>query len=305
MRCHRTLRSAALATLLVTGAAALPTLTAEQAEARPARARFARESDNDRALHVRRGPFFGLRVNSMDVKSNALVFACFQYRCPALAPDGAPDEYQVVRSAQVDLDVDVGECDELLGRALGDRVDSYRAITITTRWIRRIGPNGRTPIGGFIGKMDIDAKLNVGDHQGYLPYLDLFLIGTQGMRPHRGNPNAAVDVNEPTRCDAVFHDEGYYDGHFDRRGLRRLLNLVDGDSIAAQRLRRLASTRIIGTFEGRTELNEDRDGQFDFCELDKVSWWMDGIAGYACKRPPDVADDTPIDVVNDTPRAAR
>jgi hypothetical protein len=305
MRCHRTLRSAAFAALLVGGATALPLLTVDNADAGPSRARFARDSDNDRTLDVRRGPFFGLRVNSMDVASDALVFACFRYRCPSLAPDGAPDRYHVVRSAQVDLDVDVGECDELLGRALGDRVVSYRAITITTRWIRDVGPNGRTPVGGFIGRMDIDALVRIGDSQGYLPYLDFGLIGTQGLRPHRGDPDAEADANETTRCDAVFHDEGYYDGHFDRRGLRRLLGVVGDDPIAIARLRRLASTRIVGTFEGKTRLDEDRASPYDFCELDEVVWWMDGIAGYRCKKPPEVDDSTPADVALETPRAAR
>jgi len=305
MRCGHTLRSVAIAALLVGGTAAIPLLAIDEAEAGPSRALFARDSDNERTIHVRRGPFFGLRVNSMDVESDALVFACFQYRCPALAPDGAPDKYQVVRSAQVDLDVDVGECDELLGRALGDRVRSYRAITITTRWIRMIGPNGRTPVGGFIGRMDIDALVRVGDNQGYLPYLDFRLIGTQGLRPRRGDPDAAEDAGETTRCDAVFHDEGYYDGRFDRHGLRRLLNLVDGDAVAIARLRRLASTRIVGTFEGRTRLDNDREREFDFCELDEVVWWMDGIAGYRCKKPPEVSNSTPTDVINDTPRVAR
>jgi hypothetical protein len=182
---------------------------------------------------------------------------------------------------------------------------SYRAITITTRWIRDVGPNGRTPVGGFIGRMDIDALVRIGDSQGYLPYLDFGLIGTQGLRPRRGDPDAAADENETTRCDAAFHDEGYYDGHFDRRGLKRLLGVVGDDPIAIARLRRLASTRIVGTFEGRTRLDEDREGLYDFCELDEVVWWMDGIAGHRCKKPPEVNDRTPDDVVLDTPRSAR
>lgn len=304
MRCHRTLRCAVPAALLVAGAAALPAFTVEEAEARPGRALFARESDNDRDLHVRRGPFFGLRVNSMDVDSDALVFAAFRYRCPALAPDGSPDRYHVIRSIQVDLDVEVGDCDELLGRALGDRALSYRAITTTTRWIRDVGPNGRTPVGGFIGRMDIDALVRVGDAEGYLPYLDFGLIGTQGLRPRRGDATTTPDENESTRCDAVFHDEGYFDGRFDRRGLRRLLNAVDGDPLSVARLRRLAETRIVGTFEGRTFLDQGGQGPFDFRELDRVVWWMDGIAGYRCRTPPDVTNDSPNEAF-DAPRAAR
>ncbi len=304
MRCPHTLRSAGLAALLVGGAAVLPALTVPEAEAAPGKALFARDSDNDRALHPRRGPFFGLRVNSMDVESNARVLACFRYRCPPLAPDGAPDEYQVVRSAQVDLDVKIGECDEVLGRALGDRAISYRATTITTRWIRTVGPNGRTPVGGFIGRMDIDALVRIGDHTGYLPYLDFRLIGTQGLRPHRGDPEAEPDARETTRCDAAFHDEGYYEGQFDRRGLRRLLGVVDGSALAIARLRRLASARIVGTFEGRTQLDESAASEFDFCKLDSVAWWMDGIAGYRCRKPPEVSDESPTDTI-DTPRAAR
>ena len=58
--------------------------------------------------------------------------------------------------------------------------------------------------------------------------------------------------------------------------------------------------------ENRTFLDEDRVREFDFCELDRVVWWMDGIAGFRCKRPPDVADESPTDVADaDTPSVAR
>ncbi len=180
------------------------------------------------------------------------------------------------------------------------------SITRTTRWIRDVGPNARTPVGGFVGRMDIDAVIAVGDGEGVLPYLDFGIIGTQGLRPRRADPEATEATDETSRCDAPFHDEGYYDGRFDRRGLRRLAGLVKGDELAIARLRRLAQTRFIGTFEGRTFLDDDRVREFDFCELDRVVWWMDGIAGFRCKRPPDVADESPTDVVDaDTPSVAR
>ena len=210
----------------------------------------------------------------------------------------------MVRSIHVDDDVTVGDCDEILGRALGDRVIRYRAITRTTRWIRDTGPNGRSPVGGFVGRMDIDAVIRVGDGEGVLPYLDFGIIGTQGLRPRRADPEATEETEETSRCDAPFHDEGYYDGRFDRRGLRRLAKLVDGDELAIARLRRLAQTRFVGTLEGRTFLDEDRAREFDFCELDAVAWWMDGIAGFRCKKPPEVDDESPGDV-SDVPSVAR
>ncbi len=306
---YRPLRGVGLAAVLVGGAALSSALAAPPARAGGSRApsskaSFTRASDNQQTLHRKRGPFYGLRVNSMDVDGKVVVLSCFRYRCPQLDGDGRPDRYTVVRSIHVDRDVDVTDCDEILGSALGDRAVRYRAITRTTRWIRDRGPNGRTPIGGFIGRMDIDAVVKVGGGEAVLPYLDFAIVGTQGLRPRRGDPDATEETDEKSRCDAPFHDEGYYDGRFDRRGLRRLAALVAGDELAIARLRRLAQTRFVGTFEGRTFLDEDRVRDFDFCELDRVVWWMDGVAGFRCRRPPEVSDESPTDVA-ETPAVAR
>ncbi len=300
------IRAVSGALLFVGGAALVPLVTPDVAHARPENAGFTRSADNDVTLQERRGPFYGLRVNSMDVDAEAKVLAVFRYRCPPLIENGRADTYHVVRSIQADRDVAVGDCDEILGTLLGDRAVRYQAVFRTTRWIRDVGPNGETPVGGFLGTMDIDAVVRFGDGEVLLPYLDFRMVGTQGLRPRRGDPDTTPDADEVGRCDAPFHDEGYYDGVFDRRGLRRLASVVDGDALAIERLRRLAATRFVGTFEGRTFLDEARERRFDFRELERVVWWMDGVAGFRCRKAPDVADDSPPDVTPaELPSAAR
>ncbi len=287
-----TARSMAVAAVLVGGTAAAPFVLTDDADARPGRGDYTSDVDNRRPLHRKRGPFYGIRVNSMDFDGEAKVLASYSYRCPPLGPDGTPEVYHVVRSIQADTDVDVTDCDEVLERAFGGRDVTFSAVATTTRWIRDTGPNGTTPVGGFLGHMDLDATFAGGpDGTVTIPMLDFRMIGTQGLRPRRGDPDASSDPGEVTRCDAPFHDEGYYDARVDPKGLRKLVRRFGDDNLVVDRLRRLGHSVIAGTFEGRTFLAADRERAHDFAELDRVVWWMDGVVGFQC-RPPDAAVDT-------------
>ncbi len=287
---------------LVAAVAALPlVLPAPDAQAagdHTPRGPFLREADNDRSVHPVRGPFFGLRVNSMDIGGEVKVSACFDYKCAGLHPASTPQPYHLVRSGHVDNNVQTTDCDEVLRRAFGDRELRFRAVTRTTRWIRDVGPNGVTPVGAFIGHTSIDAVFkNDNDVTVRVPYMSFRLVGTQGLRPHRGSPDFDPDLNEDSRCHAPFHDEGYYQGGLNLRGVARLLRELKNDRAAVEILRRLRKSVIAGTFEGGIRLKAGRDDTYDFCELTEVKWWFDGVLGYACpqSRKDRANDRTPVD----------
>ncbi len=280
---NRTSRSALTAAALVGAVAAGPFLSGSEAEARPSAARdhFTRPSDNDRRIHPRRGPFFGLRVNSMNVDAAAKVLSCFTYRCKGLAMNAPVETYQLVRSIHVDPKVDATACDEILLSAFNGHKMRFRSTSRTTRWIRDKGPNGVTPVGGFVGHMDIDAVFVADDGATIrVPYLEFRMIGTQGLRPHAGSGD--VGASADSRCASPYHDEGYYHGGLSVRGLRRILKEVGSDPANVAVLRRLHRNIVAGTFEGRIKLADGAD-DYDFCEIERVAWWFDGLLGYACR----------------------
>ena len=244
-----------------------------------------RTLDQDRAIRSDRGPFFGLRVNSMDVRGEAITLACIEYRCSGLLPDEPLRRYQMVRHGYRDAPIRALDCDEILPAVFVGHTAHYRAQVITTRWMRMQGPSG-SPIGGFLGVARIDAILEPDetlDRRVRIPFIDLGLIGTTGMRPGRSHDAADSDlVND--RCDTPFHDEGYYQGSFNRKGLRKIQRLVNddcGDRIRV--LRKLAGAVVAGTFEGRHVLRIDDPNSRDYCEIGESAWWFDGLLGHRCK----------------------
>ena len=288
---HLTLSAAIVA---VTAAGTL--LDTGSAEA-ASRVEISRPQLADKSLHHRRGPFFGLRVNSFDVDAEAKVTGCYTYKCPPIVDDGPRTRYHVVRSIQKDDDVRVTDCDEVLIRAFGGREVSFSAFVRSVRWIRDIGPNGRTPVGGFLARMDLDATFAAGPG-GSVTFgmLDYSIIGTQGLRPRRGDVSTTPDADETSRCDAPFHDEGYYEARVDRKGARLIQRLFGDDNVLIRRLKRLNKSVIVGTLEGRTDIRDDSRGPYDFCALNRVTWWFDGLVGYRCRKLPEPAVDTrPVD----------
>lgn len=298
MRWTSHLRTAGLAGALVAAAAAAPFVASTDAEARPDRGGdYTSRSDNARALHDRRGPFFGLRMNSFDVNSDKLrVVACFRYRCAPIRDDapGVGSRYTVLREHHFDEDVNVTDCDEVLRRAFAGREVRFAALVSSTRWIRDVGPNGKTPIGGFLADMTLYATFAAGDTgRVTFPMLDFWMVGTQGMRPRRGDPATDADPGETTRCDAPFHDEGWYTGRVNRKGVKKLIRMFGDDNVLVNRLRRLHASVIAGTFEGGTRLRDD-SAPYDFCNLAAVAWWFDGLVGYRCRpQRSDVERDEP------------
>ena len=242
-------------------------------------------ADSVRKIDRKRGPFYGLRVNSMDLAAEATRIACFEYACDGLLPGEGAQKYQVVRSAWRGEITPNTACDEVLGAALAPGANvRYPAHMITTRWIRDVGPNGRTPVGGFVGELAISVARGEGADAVKLPLIALRVIGTQGLRPGRGDPDDLLTSNME-RCSAPRHDEGSYHGGFDRRGLAFLANAAQEAGGDVEHFRTLANSRIVGTFEGQLSIDDTADARPDrFCNLTKGQWWFDGLLGWRCKR---------------------
>ena len=296
MRIMRNTRTA-LAAAAVVALAAAPFISASPAQAKNKRgksavASFANESDNTRPVSDTRGPFFGLRVNSMDVGAAVKVVACYDYRCPGIQPSTS-ETYQLVRSVQADRELTTNQCDEVFG-PITDESIRYRVQASTTRWIRDIGPNGVTPVGGWIGRMRIVAVVQGCEDSVHRSVLfDAGLIGTQGLRPRRGDTTVTPD--ESDRCSAPFHDEGYYQAAPHKPGLRLLKKHFEDDDVALAHLDAISKSLIVGTFEGRLGVDADAADPFDFCQLRKVGWWFDGVMAYRCRMPnTDPADPVPV-----------
>lgn len=272
----------ALAAAAVAGAAWLP--GAGSVEAAP-RTDHTRQLDVDRDLHPGRGPYFGLRVNSMDVGGRARTVACLDYACHGIAPGSAAESYQLVRHAFLEAEVTRLACDEILREAFLDAEIDYTAFVVTTRWMRLRGPS-ETPVGGFVGRCWVRAEFHLGGEDGrdfQVPLLDLGMIGTTGMKPGRGE---GAD-----RCDAPLHDEGWYQGGFVHKGLRRIqqaFEITDPDRLST--LRTLANALVAGTFEGEIAFAEDAESAADYCDIASQKWFFDGLVAWKCRpdhRPTD------------------
>lgn len=257
---------------------------------------FGGSVDDLKPIENGKGPFYGLRVNSMDLRADARRVACFDYECEGLLPAEGKQAYQLVRTAWKGPVAPNASCDEILAAALPkDAAVVYAGRMVTTRWIRDVGPAG-TPVGGFVGRLEVlvartDVAADSADAVP-VPLLQFRLIGTQGLRPQKGDPDDAA-ASADARCNAPLHDEGFYQGGFDRRALKALVGRF-GDSDAAMRVfKMLGEAQIIGTFEGSLHLGaSDSTKAFDFCALDKGGWWFDGVAGWRC-RPPKDKPETP------------
>lgn len=276
----------AAAAVLVAAAAWLPGVEAAEAAGGRSANDHTRQLDPERPIDARKGPFFGLRVNSMDVTGEARTLACYEYTCPGLLPGEEPQAYQFVRHAFRRSLVRPLACDEILPLAFVGHDVRYSADVLTSRWIRRRGPSG-TPIGGFVGKLYVNATLEVADGDAErtvtIPFMDLNLIGTTGMRPGRSTGSDDPDAVDD-RCDAPLHDEGWYQGRFHVPGLRKIEKLVRPDSAAHIRiLRRLAGSVIAGSFEGRLVLAGSTTDESDHCDLAGARWWFDGLLGHRCR----------------------
>jgi hypothetical protein len=274
------------ATALLAAAAAVAGLAAltspREASAGPA-SRFLDPVVHDRAVRPDRGPFFSLRVHSMDAEAEAENLACFEYAAEDPLGGGAR-KYDLVRTAYKGRAA-ASDCDEILGVLLPPGATaSYRVRAGTTRWIRREGPAG-TPVGGFVGKMEVFADLTLasGETVSDVRLLELGLAGTTGLRPMRGNPDDATLLDED-RCRAPRHDEGWYLGRFDRRTLARYLGLEADDPERIAFVRSLARSLVGGTFEGRLEIDPDAASRLDYCYIAKAGWWFDGLAATDVRR---------------------
>ena len=285
--------AAGLAALLVTGTAlaagaAEPAGNVQDDGGRidpPTRGGFCDEADAVRPIRSDRGPFFGIRVNSMDLRAEAKRVACLEYACQGLLPGDGSQRYQLVRNVWRGGVAKNEDCDEVLAAPLPEGADvRYEAFLRTTRWVRDHGPNGETPVGGFVGEMQIDAARGTGDQTLRLPLVDLRLIGTQGLRPGRGDPSEAVLAASDKRCGAPLHEEGFYQGGFDRRGLTFLARIAHEQGGSIEPYRALAGARIVGTFEGQLTLAPTDDVRpYRFCNLESGVWWFDGLLGWRCR----------------------
>jgi hypothetical protein len=247
---------------------------------------FGDPADLRRVSPLRRGPAYGLRVNSMNVAADAMNLAWYEYACDGLTSAEGSRRYQLVRTAYLGTVTPDKDCDEILRFVVPPGADvRYEARMITTRWVRDIGPNGTTPVGGFLGEMNVSVT------RGDLAPVSIFnvrLAGTQGLRPERGDPTDSTAV-PGDRCSAPLHDEGFYAGGFDRRGLTRLANVSQADGGAPpEAFRKLLNARVLGTFEGSLVLQPTADVRpYRFAHIDKAAWWFDGLVGWRCK---DAAD---------------
>ena len=273
------------AALLVSAVAWLPGFSAEAAPSSSSND-HTRGLDHERPIRPSKHAFFGLKVNSMDVEGDARTLACYEYVCPGILPNDQPHRYQFVRHAYRNAGLNALLCDEILPIAFVGHTVTYSADVLTSRWMRRRGPSG-TPIGGFVGKLYVNATVTVGndvERTVRIPFLDINLIGTTGLRPGRST-NAVDSRTVVDRCNAPLHDEGYYQGVFHRKGLRVIERLVRPDSAAHIRiLRRLAGSVIAGTFEGRLSLPQGVADTADYCDLTTARWWFDGLLGYRCRK---------------------
>jgi hypothetical protein len=250
---------------------------------------FGDHADSRRVPTWRRGPFYGLRVNSMDVAAEAMNLAWFEYGCEGLTPSEPRRRYQLIRTAYLGEVTPDEHCDEILRTVVPPSANvEYQARMITTRWVRDIGPNGVTPVGGFLGDMSVSVKRT---DLAPVPIFNARLAGTQGLRPRRGDATDAVAAADD-RCSAPLHDEGYYFGSFDRRGLTRLaLVSQNAGGAPVSTFRKLLNARILGTFEGRLELEPSTDVRpYRFGRIAKADWWFDGLVGWK-RRPADEPSD--------------
>jgi len=287
--------AALAAGVLVAGtavAAGGATAKVDVSTAASARGGFGDHSDVRRVPSDRRGPFYGLRVNSMDVAADAMNLAWFEYTCDGLTPSEPRRRYQLVRTAYLGDVTPDADCDEILRVVVPpDAKVRYEARMITTRWVRDIGPNGVTPVGGFLGEMNVSVTR--GD-LAPVPIFSARLAGTQGLRPHRGDASDATAV-PGDRCSSPLHDEGFYSGGFDKRGLTVLAKASQNSGGApVSTFRKLLNARILGTFEGRLELEPSLSADarpYRFGRIAKAAWWFDGVVGW--KRHP--AEKKPAD----------
>jgi hypothetical protein len=292
MRWRGTLSAAGLAALLVTGTAiaagaADPAQNVKDDGGRidpPTSGGFCDEGDAVRTIRPDKGPFFGIRVNSMDVRAEAKRVACLEYACDGLLPGDGSKRYQLVRNVWRGGVAPNESCDEVLAAPLPAGAEvRYETFIRTTRWVRDVGPDGETPVGGFVGEMRIDAARGAGDATIRLPLVALRLIGTQGLRPGRGDPTDAL-AGSDKRCGAPLHEEGFYQGGFDRRGLAFLARLAQEQGGSVEPFRTLAGARIVGTFEGQLTLDPTADVRpYRFCNLASGVWWFDGLLGWRCR----------------------
>jgi hypothetical protein len=250
----------------------------------PTRGGFCDEADVVRTIRPDKGPFFGLRVNSMDMRAEAKRVACLEYACHGLLPGDGSKRYQLVRNVWRGGVAANEPCDEVLAAPLPEGAEvRYEAFLRTTRWVRDVGPNGETPVGGFVGEMKIEAARGTGDATLRLPLVELRLIGTQGLRPGRGDPAESVLAASDKRCGAPLHEEGFYQGGFDRRGLAFLARIAREQGGSIEPFRALAGARIVGTFEGQLTLYPTADVRpYRFCDLESGVWWFDGLLGWRC-----------------------
>jgi hypothetical protein len=242
-------------------------------------------SDATHVVDGDRGPFYGLRVNSMNFAADAKNVANFEYTIAGFLPGDGRETYQLVRTAwrgDVTRNMD---CDEVLGLAFPAGASlRYVGRMVTTRWIRDVGPNGKTPVGGFVGEFSVAVTRGDTADAPVLPLLALRVIGTQGLRPMRGDPTDPT-YSPMDRCSAPLHDEGFYQGGFDHRTLTVLAKGAQDAGNSLKPYRALWNTRIIGTFEGRLDLAPTADPlAYRFGALSKGAWWFDGLMGWKADR---------------------
>ena len=271
---------AVVAVVAASQAAAAP--AASNAGPEVARGRFFSPADADRALDVKRGPFFGLRVHSMDVAGEARNLACFEYVIDGLRPGPQPETYDLVRTAY-DVRVAQSKCDEVMGLPLPPtlEVKGWRGVMGQTRWMRRVGP-ASTPIGGFVGRLAVEAIVN--DVGRGIPVFDFHLAGTTGLRPMRGDPDDNTARTDEDRCTAPRHDEGWYVGRVERKALvafAKELGDVDG---VAKLLRTLDRSVLAGTFEGHLAITPNDESRLDYCDIEKGAWWFDGLLAWDARN---------------------
>ena len=256
-------------------------LSPSEAEAGPV-SRFLDPVLHQRPIHPRNGPYFALRVNSMDVAAEAENLAAFEYQC-SFFPGRDPEKYDLVRTLYKGS-VTPSECDEILSLLVPAGAEArYHARMGTTRWIRREGPM-KTPIGGFVGRLEVSATMTLATTEtlSEIPILDLRVAGTTGLRPMRGNPDDPTALAEG-RCTAPRHDEGWYLGGFNRSTLIRVLARADNDPARIAFVRTLARTLVGGTFEGSIGIDPDATERWDYSKIAKAAWWFDGLAAADCR----------------------
>lgn len=230
-----------------------------------------------RPLDLRRGPFFGLRVHSLDVGGNAETLSAYEYVAEALRPGAPRERYDLVRTLYR-VNVAATSCDEVMGLPLPASADvrAWKGWMGQTRWMRRDGP-ADSPVGGFVGRLQIAAA--VGPLEREIGVLDVTLAGTTGMRPMRGDPDDATTRDEG-RCTAPRHDEGWYVGRVDRKALLAWAREAGEDAEVVRRLRVLERSVLAGTFEGRLDASAGENGRVDYGTITAGRWWFDGLLAW-------------------------